>query len=95
MGAFSYIQPNQTGQHGRIHRWIEVWDYSGDAIYRGFVAENNKERTLFVFFENSALDGLKSGYVKCLVSPWTVARVSPFVTSPPISPNQIAEPSLA
>jgi hypothetical protein len=64
MDVFQNI-PNQIGQgHDRIQRWIEVWDYSGDAIYRGFVAENNGERTLFVFFEERALDqGLKSGYV--------------------------------
>jgi hypothetical protein len=79
MGAFRNIQPNQTGQHGRIQQWIEVWDYSGDAIYRGFVVENNKERTLFVFFEDPALDGLKSGYVNSLVFPWTPSRASsPF-----------------
>ncbi|KXG53928.1 Yippee-like protein [Penicillium griseofulvum] len=65
MDAFQNIQPNQIGQHDRIQRWIEVWDYSGDAIYRGFVAEHNKERTLFVFFEDRALEhGLKSGMSK-------------------------------
>ncbi|CAI7639176.1 unnamed protein product [Penicillium glandicola] len=65
MDVFQNIQPNQTGhQHDRIQRWIEVWDYSGDAIYRGFVAEQNKERTLFVFFEDCALEhGLKSGLI--------------------------------
>ncbi|OGE52636.1 hypothetical protein PENARI_c009G06182 [Penicillium arizonense] len=64
MDVFQNI-PNQIGQgHDRIQRWIEVWDYSGDAIYRGFVAENNGERTLFVFFEDRALDqGLKSGLI--------------------------------
>jgi hypothetical protein len=70
MDAFQNIQPNQIGQHDRIQRWIEVWDYSGDAIYRGFVAEHNKKRTLFVFFEDRALEhGLKSGYVHPLVFP--------------------------
>ncbi|KAJ5951792.1 uncharacterized protein N7479_010205 [Penicillium vulpinum] len=60
MDAFQNIQSNQIG----IQRWIEVWDYSGDAIYRGFVAEHNKERTLFVFFEDRALEhGLKSGLI--------------------------------
>ncbi|KAJ6140437.1 hypothetical protein N7470_010442 [Penicillium chermesinum] len=45
-------------------RWIEVWDYTGDAIYRGFVAELEGERTLFVFLEDEALShGLKSGLI--------------------------------
>lgn len=63
MGTFQNIQPNRIGlAHDRIQRWIEVWDYTGDAIYRGFVADTNGERTLFVFFEDSALGyGLKSG----------------------------------
>jgi hypothetical protein len=68
MDAFQNIQSNQIEhQHDRIQRWIEVWDYSSDAIYRGFVTEHNKERTLFVFFEDRALEhGLKSGYVRPL-----------------------------
>lgn len=63
MGAFQSIQRYRTELgHDRIQRWIEVWDYSGDAIYRGFVTEINGERTLFVFLENDALGhGLKSG----------------------------------
>ncbi|KAJ5401451.1 uncharacterized protein N7487_007347 [Penicillium crustosum] len=65
MDAFENIQSNQVGNpRHRIQLWIEVWDYSGDAIYRGFVAEHNKERTLFVFFEDRALEhGLKSGLI--------------------------------
>ncbi|EKV11156.1 Yippee family protein [Penicillium digitatum PHI26] len=63
MDAFQNIQSNQIGhRNDRIKRWTEVWDYSSDAIYRGFVAEHNKERTLFVFFEDRAVEhGLKSG----------------------------------
>ena len=63
MGAFQNIQSNPTGPgHDRIQRWIEVWDYTSDAIYRGFVADMDGERTLFVFFEDETLGhGLKSG----------------------------------
>lgn len=63
MGTFQDIEPNRIGPgHNRVQRWIEVWDYTGDAIYRGFVADTNGERALFVFFEDSALGhGLKSG----------------------------------
>lgn len=51
-----------------IQQWIEVWDYASDAIYRGLVAEHNKERTMFVFFDRALDHGLKSGYV---TSVWT------------------------
>lgn len=51
-----------------ILRWIEMWDYSGDAIYRGFVSEHNNERTMFVFFDGAMESGLKSGYVTSCVS---------------------------
>ncbi|KAJ5101475.1 hypothetical protein NUU61_003697 [Penicillium alfredii] len=65
MGAVQNIQPDHIGQgHDRIQKWIEVWDYSNDAIYRGFVVEVNGERTLFVFFEDRASDhGFKSGLI--------------------------------
>ncbi|KAJ5195165.1 uncharacterized protein N7498_008603 [Penicillium cinerascens] len=65
MGTFHNIQPNYIGPgHDRIQRWIEVWDYAGDAIYRGFVTDMHGERTLFVFFEDGALGhGLKSGLI--------------------------------
>lgn len=50
---------------GRIQNFIEVWDYAGDTIYRGFVAADGNRRTLFVFFDNHicAGQGLKSGFV--------------------------------
>ncbi|CAI7574611.1 hypothetical protein PCG10_001126 [Penicillium crustosum] len=81
MDAFENIQSNQVGNpRHRIQRWIEVWDYSGDAIYRGFVAEHNKERTLFVFFEDRALEhGLKSGYAHPL---FLVAGLHVFLIHP-------------
>ncbi|KAJ5785751.1 uncharacterized protein N7503_010963 [Penicillium pulvis] len=65
MGVFQNIQANQMGPiHDRIRRWIEVWDYTSDAIYRGFVADVDGEQTLFVFLENGAIGhGLKSGLI--------------------------------
>ena len=79
MDAFQNIQSNQIGhRNDRIKRWTEVWDYSSDAIYRGFVAEHNKERTLFVFFEDRAVEhGLKSGYV-CFLCFFGHAKAFPF-----------------
>jgi len=63
MGVFQNIQANHMGpMHDRIRRWIEVWDYTSDAIYRGFVADVDGEQTLFVFLEDGAFGhGLKSG----------------------------------
>jgi hypothetical protein len=63
MGTFQDIQHNHIGPgHDHVQQWIELWDYTGDAIYRGFVTEMHGERTLFVFFEDGALGhGLKSG----------------------------------
>lgn len=55
--------------HKQIQQWVEVWDYTSDAIYRGFMTEASGERTLFVFFEESALGhGLKNGYVFSFLS---------------------------
>ena len=65
MDACQATRQNRTiGQETKqIQQWVEVWDYTSDAIYRGFVIDVNGERTLFVFFENGALGkGLKSGY---------------------------------
>ncbi|KAJ5750929.1 hypothetical protein N7533_007957 [Penicillium manginii] len=64
MGAFQNIQPEFGHDRDRIQKWVEVWDYAGDAIYRGFVADMNGERTFFVFFEDGAMGhGLKSGLI--------------------------------
>ncbi|KAL2802279.1 ornithine decarboxylase antizyme-domain-containing protein [Aspergillus granulosus] len=50
--------------NGRIQRWVEVMDYTNDTIYRGFVTASGGERTLFVFFDETALGhGLKSGLI--------------------------------
>ncbi|GIC84907.1 uncharacterized protein Aud_000734 [Aspergillus udagawae] len=56
-------RPNWTGREKRpIRNWVEVWDYVGDAIYRGFLTDLNDERTLFLFFKDSVLGHkLKAG----------------------------------
>lgn len=63
VGACQAIRQSYTRQeHERIQQWVEVWDYTSDAIYRGFVTNLSGERTLFVFFGDNALGyGLKSG----------------------------------
>ena len=35
-----------------VQTWIEVWDYAGGAWFRGFVAGDGDEKTLFVFFDD-------------------------------------------
>ena len=40
--------------------WMEFWDYVGGASFRGFVVEDNGEKSLFVFFD----DGLDSHDLK-------------------------------
>ena len=55
-----------TARQPSIQRWIEVWDYASDAIYRGFITNdrNDGKATLFVFFEPDVMaSGLKPGYV--------------------------------
>ncbi|KAJ5341937.1 hypothetical protein N7541_011061 [Penicillium brevicompactum] len=69
MGAFT---AHKTGHD--IQRWIEVWDYASDAIYRGFVAEQNGERTMFVFFDRALDHGLKSG----LMALFELAEIDTF-----------------
>ncbi|KAL4874188.1 hypothetical protein BDV12DRAFT_159278 [Aspergillus spectabilis] len=61
----SRSQPNYTGYSTRrIQRWVEVLDYTSDAIYRGFITNASSERTLFVFLTETALGhGIKSGLI--------------------------------
>ena len=48
-----------SGYHDRVAStgtaattaWLEVWDYAGGASFRGFLAENEGEISLFAFFE--------------------------------------------
>lgn len=65
MNACQVTQQDHTRRgNKKIQQWVEVWDYTSDAIYRGFVTDTSGERTLFVFFEESTLGhGLKNGYV--------------------------------
>ncbi|KAL4998099.1 ornithine decarboxylase antizyme-domain-containing protein [Aspergillus recurvatus] len=66
---------NAGGENPRIETWVEVLDYTSDAIYRGFVTDMTGERTLFVFLaETAAGHGLKSG----LIALFELASVSVF-----------------
>ncbi|KAI9812636.1 MAG: hypothetical protein M1827_004625 [Pycnora praestabilis] len=51
----------------RLLDWVEVWDYAGDARFRGFVADLTGEKSLFVFFEEGAVGrDLKHGLMALL-----------------------------
>lgn len=47
---------------GMIRDYVEIYDYAGGARFRGFVAEKDDERTMFVFWDKDVLDkDLKPG----------------------------------
>jgi hypothetical protein len=52
------------GDTGTITDYIEMWDYVGGIRFRGFVAEKEDEKAMFVFFDEAVIGGdLKAGYV--------------------------------
>jgi hypothetical protein len=64
VGAYNQdLRPDSVKEnHRRIESWVELWDYAGDAIYRGFVVDDTDWKTLFVFFEDRTSDhGIKTG----------------------------------
>lgn len=55
---------SKDDQQAYVTDWLEIWDYVGGATFRGFVAEHQGERSLFVFFDSGVLGSdLKPGYV--------------------------------
>jgi hypothetical protein len=49
---------------------IEMWDYVGGTRFRGFVAEKDGEKSLFVFFDQAVIGrDLKAGYVSPFLPP--------------------------
>lgn len=45
-----------------ITDWIEMWDYVAGIRFRGFVAEENGDKAMFVLFDQSVVAGdLKAG----------------------------------
>lgn len=50
-----------------VSEWIEIWDYAGGVRFRGFVAERNSMRALFIFFDRSVIGkDLKQGLMSLL-----------------------------
>ena len=38
-----------------VEKWIEAWDYVGDVRFKGFLAGEGDNRSLFVFFERTVV----------------------------------------
>jgi len=54
-------------RRGLVTEWLEMYDYVGGTRFRGFVAEKNGERTMFVFFDNEVIgNDLKPGLMALL-----------------------------
>ncbi|KAF2878039.1 ornithine decarboxylase antizyme-domain-containing protein [Massariosphaeria phaeospora] len=52
---------------GIVSDWVEMWDYVGGNRFRGFVAEQDQEKAMFVFFDQSVIGGdLKAGLMALL-----------------------------
>lgn len=64
----SFPGPVQPLQKQAITDWIEMWDYVGGIRFRGFVAEKDNEKAMFIFFDQSVMEGdLKAGYVFAVI----------------------------
>ncbi|PZC93822.1 ornithine decarboxylase antizyme [Pyrenophora tritici-repentis] len=52
---------------GSITDYIEMWDYVGGIRFRGFVAEKEDQRAMFVFFDEPVIKGdIKAGLMALL-----------------------------
>ncbi|KAF2730126.1 hypothetical protein EJ04DRAFT_515448 [Polyplosphaeria fusca] len=62
----SYVS-EKDGKSGTITDWIEIWDYVGGNRFRGFVAEKDGEKAMFIFFQEAVIGGdLKSALMALL-----------------------------
>ena len=55
-----------SGNTSTVTDCLEMWDYVGGIRFRGFVAETQNEKAMFVFFDQKVLQAsgdLKAGYV--------------------------------
>ncbi|KAF2011900.1 hypothetical protein BU24DRAFT_375185 [Aaosphaeria arxii CBS 175.79] len=48
---------SEEQDNGLVSDWVEIWDYVGGNRFRGFVAEKDGEKTLFVFFDQLVIGG--------------------------------------
>jgi hypothetical protein len=63
--SHDYPSPEMDGFIGRgglVTEWVEMFDYVGGTRFRGFVAEKDGERAMFVFFDKQVVgNDLKPG----------------------------------
>lgn len=73
-GFIDFAQPT-----GAVKEWVEIWDYAGGVRFRGFIAEKNGSKALFVFFDNTVVGkDLKHGYVAMLSRQQRASADSPY-----------------
>ncbi|KAF2236273.1 hypothetical protein EV356DRAFT_78390 [Viridothelium virens] len=55
-------------ERGLVRTWVEIFDYRGDASFRGFIAEDDHgDKALFVFFDRNIVGKeLKHGLITLL-----------------------------
>ena len=73
MGANAHSPPDDSvdvhnDYSGRIQKgqavdaFLEIWDYSSNCSFRGFVGGNGDQKSLFAFFDSSVIErDLKQG----------------------------------
>lgn len=61
-GSDGFVDDAMFPSTGFVREWVEIWDYAGGVRFRGFVAEKDGARALFVFFDSSVIgQDLKQG----------------------------------
>ncbi|KAF2115319.1 ornithine decarboxylase antizyme-domain-containing protein, partial [Lophiotrema nucula] len=49
------VNVSEFGIEGMVTDWVQIWDYVGGNKFMGFVAENEGEKSMFVFFEQAVI----------------------------------------
>lgn len=63
-GSVQHFDTTVSGNKSTVVDCIEMWDYVGGIRFRGFVAEQEGEKAMFVFFDQAVLQSssdMKSG----------------------------------
>ncbi|KAI9776716.1 MAG: hypothetical protein M1835_005446 [Candelina submexicana] len=64
-----YVQNPDGHSKGttQFQYWIEVWDYAGGSLFRGFIIEKANKKCLYVFFDQQVIGrDLKHGLIALL-----------------------------
>lgn len=68
-GSVQHFNTAVSGNKSTVVDCIEMWDYVGGIRFRGFVAEQEGEKAMFVFFDQAVLQSssdMKSGLMALL-----------------------------